>query len=103
PPTSPAQAPPAKPATKPVRPRWRKILKRILIALSVIVLIVGSIAAWAVNRYLIEHVQIADVSTYEATVRASTTTIAGASTTAPPAPPTVTDSTYTYGATSISV
>src|SRR6185436_18114568 len=103
PPTSPAQAPPAKPATKPVRPRWRKILKRILIALSVIVLFVGGIAAWAVNRYLIEHVQIADVSTYEATVRASTTTIPGAvATTAPPAPPTVTDSTYTYGATSIS-
>jgi hypothetical protein len=51
-----------------VRPRWRKIVKRILIGLSVIVLIVGSIAAWAVNRYLIEHVQIADVSTYEATV-----------------------------------
>ena len=69
-----------------------------------IVLIVGSIAAWAVNRYLIEHVQIADVSTYEATVRASTTTIPGAvATTAPPAPPTVTDSTYTYGAASIAI
>jgi exopolysaccharide biosynthesis protein len=86
------------------RPRWRKIVKRILIGLSVIVLIVGSIAAWAVNRYIIDHVEIANVAAYEASVYASTSTIAGAPTTAAPAAPAlVTDTSYTYGATSISI
>ena len=91
-------------AAKAARPRWRKIVKRVLIGLSVIVLIAGGITAWALNRYIIDHVQIANVSAYEAAVRASTTTIAGATpTTAPPAPAVVTESTYTYRATSISI
>lgn len=85
------------------RPRWRKIVKRVLIGLSIVVLIVGSIAAWAVNRYIIDHVQIANVAAYEAAVHASTTTVAGATTTAPALPPLVTDTSYTYGATSISI
>jgi exopolysaccharide biosynthesis protein len=88
---------------KETRPRWRRIVKRVLIGLSVIVLVVGAIAAWAVNRYIIDHVQIANVAAYEAAVQASTSTIAGAATTAPTAPAIVTDTTYTYGATSITV
>jgi exopolysaccharide biosynthesis protein len=90
--------------SKATRSRWRKIVKRVLIGLSVIILIVGSIAAWAVNRYIIDHVQIADVAAYEALVHASTTTIAGATpTTTPAGPALVTDTSYTYGATSISI
>ncbi|MEO5840378.1 MAG: phosphodiester glycosidase family protein [Acidimicrobiales bacterium] len=91
-------------ATKANRPRWRKIVKRILIGVSVLVLIVGSIAAWAINRYIIDHVQIANVAAYEASVYASTTTLAGSPTTAAPmAPALVTDTSYTYGSTSISI
>ena len=92
-------------AAKATRPRWRKIVKRVLIALSVIVLVVGGITAWAVNRYIIDHVQIANVAAYEASVRASTTTVAGASptTTVPAGPALVTDTSYTHGATSISI
>jgi len=85
------------------RPRWLKIVKRALIGLSIVVLIVGSIAAWALNRYIIDHVQIANVAAYEASVHASTTTLAGATTTAPVGPPLVSDTSYTYGATSISI
>ncbi|MEO8694611.1 MAG: phosphodiester glycosidase family protein [Acidimicrobiales bacterium] len=91
-------------ATKANRPRWRKIVKRILIGVSIIVLFVGSIAAWAVNRYIIDHVEIANVAAYEASVSASTSTIAGAATTAAPTGPAlVTDTSYTYGATTISI
>jgi len=89
---------------KATRPRWRKIVKRVLIGLSILVVIVGSIAAWAVNRYIIDHVQIADVAAYEASVYASTTTVAGATpTTEPAGPALVTETSYTYGATSISI
>lgn len=35
-------------------------------------LIAGAIAAWAANRYLIEHVEIGDVTAYEAAARSST-------------------------------
>src|SRR5688572_8237219 len=90
-------------AAKATCSRLRKIVKRVLIGLSVVVLIVGSIAAWAINRYIIDHVQIADVAAYEASVHASTTTIAGATPTVPAGPALVTDTTYTYGATSISI
>jgi exopolysaccharide biosynthesis protein len=91
-------------AAKATRPRWRKVVKRVLIGLSVIVLIVAGIAAWAVNRYIVDHVQIADVAAYEASVHASTTTVAGASpTTEAVGPALVTDNSYTYGATSISI
>ena len=91
-------------AAKATRSRWRKIVTRVLIGLSVVVLIVGSIAAWAINRYIIDHVQIANVAAYEASVHASTTTVAGATpTTVPVGPALVTDTSYTYGATSISI
>ena len=92
-------------AAKATRPRWRKIVKRVLIALSVIVLVVGGITAWAVNRYIIDHVQIANVAAYEASVKASTTTVVGASptTTVPAGPALVTDTSYTHGTTSISI
>ena len=92
-------------AAKPTRPRWRKIVKRVLIGLSIVVLVVGSIAAWAINRYIIDHVQIANVVANEASVHTSTSTIAGATatTTAPVGPALGTDTSYTYGATSISI
>jgi hypothetical protein len=58
-----------------------------------------------VNRYIIDHVQIANVAAYEASMKASTTTVAGATatTTVPVGPAVVTDTSYVHGATNISV
>jgi exopolysaccharide biosynthesis protein len=76
----------------------------VLIGLSAIALGVGIIAAWAVNRYIIDHVEIPDVAAYEASVNASTSTISGApATTVPSAPAAVTENSYSYGATTISI
>jgi exopolysaccharide biosynthesis protein len=86
------------------RPRWWKILRRVLIGLGVIALAVGVIAAWAVNRYIIDHVQIADVAAYEASAKASTSTVGNSTTTTlPESPAVVTENSYTYGGTKISI
>ncbi len=64
----------------------------------VVALALGGSAAWAADRYLIPHVEIADVSTYEAensTVDESQTAATGAGE--------VTGSEYTDGETSVSV
>ena len=84
------------------RPRWWKILRRVIIGLGVIALAFGVIAAWAVNRYIIDHVQIADVAAYEASANASTVGNS-TTTTLPDTPATVTDDSYTYGDTTISI
>lgn len=77
-----------------------------LAGLGVIVLAIGVIAAWAVNRYIIDHVEIADVAAYEAQYHASTTTLAsggtGATTTAA-VPATVDATTYQAGGTTITI
>ena len=48
------------------RPRRRRIRTAILAGSLVVVLAAGGAAAWAADRYLIEHVEIADVESYEA-------------------------------------
>ena len=90
---------------KKVRPRWWKIVRRALVGLFVIALGVGVIAAWAVNRYIIDHVQIADVAAFEASVNASTSTVGNATTTTtlPASAAAITENTYTYGASTISI
>lgn len=85
------------------RPRWKKWLKRAGIGLAVLVLLVGGVAAWAVNRYIIDHVKIGDVAAYEAAVNASTTTVPGATTTTTAAPSTakISSTSYAYDGTTI--
>ena len=56
------------------KPRWKRWLKRSLIVFGVLAVVAGAIIAWAVNRYLIEHVEIRDVAAYEAAFNASSTT-----------------------------
>jgi exopolysaccharide biosynthesis protein len=75
--------------TKQPRTRRRRIVRAVLIGVGVVVLFVGGVAAWAVNRYLIEHVEISDVAAYEAAANATTTT-AAATTRAASAVPTST-------------
>ncbi|MGE9349820.1 phosphodiester glycosidase family protein [Isoptericola variabilis] len=53
---------PAEPTARPRRPRRLVVLATTLALL----LPVGGVTAWAANRFLIEHVQIDDVSAYEA-------------------------------------
>ncbi|MFT4214701.1 MAG: phosphodiester glycosidase family protein [Microbacterium sp.] len=86
----------------------KKKLKRGLIAGGiVVVLTVGGGTAWALDRFVVPHVEVADVSAYEAEHSTESAT-ADADTTEPDtseedAAPVVTDTTYTDGDTSISI
>lgn len=72
------------------------------------VLSLTTVGAWAVDRYLIEHVEIADVSAYEAenstidTTDTDTTEATDTSATTT-ATPTLTDTSYSDGATSVTL
>lgn len=58
-------------ATRPPRrPRRRRVIRWVLTAVLVVVLAAGCVAYWALDRYVIDHVQIADVEAYEAQVAA---------------------------------
>lgn len=54
----------------------KRVLKWTGAGLGVVVLTGGGIAYWALDRYVIDHVAISDVSAYEAQVYASSTTVA---------------------------
>lgn len=57
----------------------KRVLKWTGAGLGVVVLTGGGIAYWALDRYVIDHVAISDVSAYEAQVYASSTTVAASS------------------------
>ncbi|MFN8194436.1 MAG: phosphodiester glycosidase family protein [Nocardioidaceae bacterium] len=64
PPQSPPPHPPADGRRRPRRRHpWRR---RIVAAATVVTLSAGGASAWALDRYVIDDVQVADVSTYEA-------------------------------------
>jgi exopolysaccharide biosynthesis protein len=92
-------------ASDPIRPRRekRRRLRNGLIAGGlVVVLAAGGTAAWAADRFLVEHVQIADVSTYEA--ENSTVTTDDAAADKPAATEAVvTETSYTDGDTTITI
>ena len=48
-------------------------MRRVLIGLGVLLVIVGGVIYWALDRYVIDHVQIGDVAAYEAAHSSSTT------------------------------
>lgn len=101
--TAHAWPPAAPPEQRSPAPRRRRWLRRILAGAVVLVLALGAIAAWALDRFVIDHVEIADVAAYEASQQsaaagadataASTTTTAVTDTAAP----TVSITQHTYG------
>ncbi|WNM25866.1 phosphodiester glycosidase family protein [Demequina capsici] len=88
----------------PEAPRRRHPVRRAIIAGSAaLTLTLGGTTAWALNRYVIDHVEIASASSYEASVLAAQdstdTTTSSTESTDPSSSesPQVTISTYTYG------
>ncbi|MFC8598357.1 phosphodiester glycosidase family protein [Isoptericola sp. NPDC057191] len=63
---------------RPDRPRRSRRFVVLVTALAVL-LPVGGVTAWAANRYLVEHVQIDDVSAYEAAQAASSSSSSSSS------------------------
>lgn len=68
--TATATDPPAT-AAPPPPSRRRKVVRIVLAAMLVTLLGAGGAAYWALDRYVIDHVEIADVAAYEASVLAS--------------------------------
>jgi hypothetical protein len=58
------------------RSRRRRVLRVVLIIFGVLVLIAGGVTYWALDRFVIDHVEINDVAAYEQAVKSTTTTIA---------------------------
>lgn len=84
------------------RPRRRRRLRRsLLVSTLVLLLAVGGGSAWALDRFVLDHVEIADVEAYEAaqggTSSSATSSVASA------ADATVTDTTYESADASISI
>ncbi|MDN4481955.1 phosphodiester glycosidase family protein [Demequina lignilytica] len=103
--TAPTWSPAAPPEPAVAAPtRRRRLRRRIVGAIAVLLLVLGSIAAWALDRFVIDHVEIADVAAYEAAQQASTTgttaddvTTSTASSTSTSDGADVTITQYTYG------
>jgi len=89
------------------RPRRSRRTRSIVIASGLVVaLSAGGGAVWAADRFLVEHVEIADVSEYEAqnsTAGSDASTDDATTGTPSDAGATVTDSSYSDGSTSITV
>jgi exopolysaccharide biosynthesis protein len=88
-------------STGPLPPKKRrKGLRRTLTIVGAILVVVAGIASWALNRYVIDHVKISDVKSYEAKVAATSTVPA---TVKPSSPATVTPAAGTSGAATTTV
>lgn len=95
-PTASNSAPPPEPRKR----RRRRIRIAIASGITAVALVLGGGAVWAIDRFLIEKVEISDVASYEA-AQASAATAAGSSTDSSTG--TATDDTYTNGDTSVQV
>lgn len=80
--------------------RTRRVRHTVVAAGLVVALSGGAGAVWAADRFLVEHVEIADVSEYEAQ---NSSVDSGTSSTDASAGATVTDSSYADGSTSIEI
>lgn len=76
--------------------RRRRILKWTAIIGIPVLVVLGAVAYWALDRYVIDHVVISDAQAYESEVLGSTTTL-------PPDEIAVTDHSYSDGHTTISI
>ncbi len=57
------------------RPRKRRLLRTALSILAVVIAVSATSAWWALDEYVIDHVEIADVAAYEAAVVATTSPV----------------------------
>lgn len=85
---------------KNTRRKGGRARRAVLAGTLALTLSAGGAAAWALDRFVIQHVEIADVSAYEASQSAQTATDAGS--TAGTIAATVTDTSYTSGDSDIS-
>jgi len=85
--------------------RRRRVRNSVIASSLVVALSGGAGAVWAADRFLVEHVEIADVSAYEAENSSSdvTETTDTTATTDAAADVTVTDTSYADGATAITI
>lgn len=74
-PPSPQPSPPTRP-TRRVRPR-RPLRRAIAAGVLTLALTIGGATAWALDRFVIEHVEIADVAAYEQAANDSAATSSG--------------------------
>lgn len=70
------------PSERPPVRRRRRIVRRVLAGTGVLALAAGGVGYWALDEYVVDHVEIADVVAYEAEQQATTTTSAAMSTAA---------------------
>ncbi|MBU4337081.1 MAG: hypothetical protein KJ548_10955, partial [Actinobacteria bacterium] len=56
------------------RHRWSRRARVVLVSVLTFVLTLGGAAAWALDRFVIEHVEISDVDAYEAAQSGTTST-----------------------------
>jgi exopolysaccharide biosynthesis protein len=111
--SEPSGRPPRSSRSKRSMTRRRRIVRRVMAAFAALLLVAGAVAWWALDRFVIDHVQVGDVAAYEAevlaeatttTATATTDTAATASTTdATSSAPVITDTTYESGTMSISI
>lgn len=82
----------------------RTFRRRPVIAASLtVILSLGGATAWGLDRFVIEHVEIADVAAYEAAVSADGSSTASADAASDTTDPVVTDTTYTSDDASITL
>jgi exopolysaccharide biosynthesis protein len=74
---------PSAPSSGPKSPRKRRRLRRtVLASVTAVLLAAGGASAWALDRFVFEHVEISDVAAYEAGMSAAATSSAGVSSSA---------------------
>ncbi|WP_062529352.1 phosphodiester glycosidase family protein [Demequina rhizosphaerae] len=89
--------------TSTVAARPHRLRRRIVASAATLLLVLAAIATWALDRYVIDHVEVENASAYEAQVAESqtdadlTTTATGASETGDEAEPSITVTEHTYG------
>jgi exopolysaccharide biosynthesis protein len=97
-------APGASAPDSPPRPRRHRVVRVVIGVVSALLLAAGGTAYWALDRYVIDHVEIADVAAHEAEVTGTTAKGAGPErTAATPGEPVVTATSYTSDAMSVEI
>jgi exopolysaccharide biosynthesis protein len=89
--------------TRTTRPRRSRLRRGVLVSVLVLTLSLGGATAWALDRYVIEHVEISDVDAYEAAQSGTTSTSDASDDEDATSEATVTDTTYESDDASISI
>ncbi|NHT16809.1 phosphodiester glycosidase family protein [Cellulomonas sp. IC4_254] len=97
----PRTRPDGAPADRP--PRRRRLRRSLLVSTLVLLLALGGGSAWALDRFVIDHVEIADVQAYEAEQNGTSTSTAEDDEADAAADATVTGTTYESDDASISI